>query len=206
MIASMPLRAELVAPGRTALVTQECQGGVVGPQARLADLSEAARKEAIPNIARLVPAARSAGVRVVHCLAHRRPDGLGANSNARLFRATTGVDLDPDSPGGQVIPELGPEPGDLLLGRLHGIGPMWGTDLDIILRNLGVATVVVVGVSVNVAIPNLVMDAVNAGYQVVVPRDAVAGVPQEYCDAVIDNTLALLSTITSTGELLRTWS
>ena len=57
---------------------------------------------------------------------------------------------------------------------------MGGTDLDAILRNLGVSTIVAVGVSLNIAIPNLVMDAVNKGCRVVLPRDAVAGYPAEY--------------------------
>ena len=74
-----------------------------------------------------------------------------------------------------------------------------------ILRNLGVTTIVAVGVSLNVAIPNLVMDAVNAGYRVVLPRDAVAGIPAEYGDAVIDNTLALLATVTTTDDLIEAW-
>jgi biuret amidohydrolase len=93
----------------------------------------------------------------------------------------------------------------VVLTRSHGIGPMGGTDLDAILRNLGVSTIVAVGVSVNVAITNLVMDAVNAAYQVVVPRDAVAGVPADYATAIIDNTLSLLATITNTDDLLRAW-
>ena len=63
-----------------------------------------------------------------------------------------------------------------------------------------------VGVSVNIGLTNLVMDAVNLGYQVVVPRDAVAGLPKEYADAVIDNTLALLATLTTTDELVDVWS
>jgi hypothetical protein len=50
------------------------------------------------------------------------------------------------------------------------------------------------------------MDAVNAAYRVVVPRDAVAGIPTEYGNAIIDNTLSLLATITSTDDLLQTWS
>jgi biuret amidohydrolase len=56
-----------------------------------------------------------------------------------------------------------------------------------------------------VAITNLVMDAVNAAYQVVVPRDAVAGVPADHATAIIDNTLSLLATITNTDDLLRAW-
>ncbi|MGH3968033.1 MAG: cysteine hydrolase [Mycobacterium sp.] len=202
----MPLK-DLAAPGHTAIVTQECQGAVVGPNAGLAVLATEARRVALPNIVRLLPAARAAGVRVVHCLVQRRPDGLGANRNAKIFAIGRGdVDIGPGTAGATLLPELGPDPADLVLSRWHGVGPMGGTDLDAILRNLGVSTVVVVGVSLNIAIPNFVMDAVNAAYRVVVPRDAVAGIPQEYGDAVIDNTLSLLATITTTEDLLAAWT
>lgn len=198
--------ADLVAPGHTAIVTQELQGAVVGPDAGLRLLADAARREALPNIARLLPAARDAGVQVVHCLVQRRADGLGSNHNARLFAAgRREVAIAPGSPGATLLAEFGPEPADLELRRWHGVGPMGGTDLDAVLRNLGVSTIVAVGVSLNIAIPNLVMDAVNAGYQVVLPRDAVAGVPAEYGDAMIANTLSLLATVTTTDALLQTW-
>ena len=197
---------ELVAPGHTAVVTQECQGAIVGPDAALAALADEARREALPNIARLLPVARAAGVSVVHCGVQRRPDGLGSNHNARIFAfGAAGVDISPGSPGTELVPELDSQPSDLVLHRWHGIGPMGGTDLDSILRNLGVSTVVAVGVSVNVAITNLVMDAVNAAYRVVVPRDAVAGIPTEYADAIVDNTLSLLATVTTTDKLIETW-
>lgn len=202
-----PDLAEIAAPGHTAIVTQECQGAVVGPDAGLKVLAEEARREAVPNIARLLPAARTAGVTVVHCLVQRRPDGRGANHNAKIFRmsGTAGDAIAPGTPGAELLPELGPEPSDVVLRRWHGIGPMGGTDLDAVLRNLGVSTIVAVGVSVNVAITNLVMDAVNAAYRVVVPRDAVAGIPTDYSNAIIDNTLSLLATITTTDELIDTW-
>lgn len=205
----MPRRslAELVAPDRTAVVTQECQGAVVGPDAGLVELAAEARREAVPNLARLLGAARGSGVRVVHCLAHRRPDGQGSSHNAPLFAAALrlGLEMEPGTPGGSVLPELGPEPTDVVLTRLHGIGPMAGTDLDVVLRNLGVRTIVATGVSVNVAITNLVMDAVNLGYDVVLPRDAVAGVPADYATSIIDNTLSLLCTVTTTDDLLAAW-
>ncbi|OBI84850.1 cysteine hydrolase [Mycobacterium sp. E740] len=196
---------EIAAPAHTAIVTQECQGAVVGPDAGLKALAEEARREAVPNIERLLPAARNAGLRVVHCLVQRRPDGQGANHNAKIFTIGSGVAITPGTPGAELLPELGPRPSDVVLRRWHGIGPMGGTDLDAVLRNLGVSTIVAVGVSVNVAITNLVMDAVNAAYRVVVPRDAVAGIPTEYSNAIIDNTLSLLATITTTDELIDTW-
>ena len=205
-----PQLAELAAPGHTAIVTQECQGAVMGPQAGLAMLAQEARRVALPNIVRLLPAARAAGVRVVHCVVQRRPDGLGANHNAKIFAIGRGpgtdrVDITPGTPGATLLPELGPEPTDLVLSRWHGIGPMGGTDLDAVLRNLGVSTIVVVGVSLNIAIPNVVMDAVNAAYRVVVPSDAVAGIPAEYGEAIINNTLSLLATITTTDDLINAW-
>lgn len=202
-----PDLATLIAPERTAIVTQECQGAVMGPNAGLAVLAAEARREALPNIVRLLPAARSAGVRIVHCLVQRRLDGLGSNHNARLFAgAGKGVDITPGSEGATLLPELGPEPGDVTLTRWHGVGPMGGSDLDAVLRNLGVSTIVAVGVSLNIALPNLVMDAVNAAYTVVLPRDAVAGYPAEYGEAVIANSLSLLSTVTTTDELIATWA
>jgi hypothetical protein len=89
--------ADIVAPAHTAIVTQECQGAVVGPNAGLAVLAEEARREAVPNIERLLPAARDAGVKVVHCLVQKRADGLGANHNAKIFAIGRGVDIIPGS-------------------------------------------------------------------------------------------------------------
>jgi nicotinamidase-related amidase len=202
-----PSLLNLLNPATTALVTQECQGGVIGPQAGLPMLADEARREAIPNIATLLDAARAAGVSVVHCLIQKRADNRGSNTNARLFMAgkSFSADLTPGSPGASVLPEFGPDLSDLILTRTHGVGPMAGTDLDPVLRNLGVKTIVGVGVSVNIAIQNFVMDAVNRSYQFVLPRDAVAGFPREYADAVIDNTLALLTTVTTTDAVVDAW-
>ena len=83
---------------------------------------------------------------------------------------------------------------------------MGGTDLDAVLRNLGVTTIVGIGVSVNIGMIDFAFDAVNAGYQFVMPRDAVAGVPEDYADAVLDNTLSLVATLPSTDDVLAAWS
>lgn len=202
-----PDLAALLAPAHTALVTQECQNGVIGEGAALPELAAAARRELIPNVARLAAAARAAGVAVVHCVAARRADGRGSNTNARLFMAMRKlpVALLPGSREVEVLPEIGVEDGDVVLTRLHGLGPMGGTDLDAVLRNLGVRTVVGVGVSLNVGMLDFAMDAVNAGYQFVLPRDAVAGVPQDYAEAVLEHTLSLIATLVTTDEVLTAW-
>jgi nicotinamidase-related amidase len=199
--------AALLDPAIAAVVTQECQEGVIGEGAPLAELAAAARATVVPNGARLVRAARAKGVPVVHCVAARREDGLGSNTNARLFAAMRqhGVALVPGSRAVEVVEEFGVAPADVVLTRLHGLGPMGGTELDAVLRNLGVRTVVGIGVSLNVGMLSLAMDAVNAGYQFVLPRDAVAGVPAEYADAVIEHTLSLLATVVTTDDVVAAW-
>lgn len=175
-----PDLAALVAPVHTALVLQEVQNGVIGEPSVLPALAEAARAvDLVEHCARLAAAARSAGVPVVHCTAETRADGRGANRNARLFAGvrTAKVRLLPGSDAVRVPEAVGVDPADIVLSRLHGLGPMTGTQLDAVLRNLGVRTVVGAGVSVNIGITNLAFDAVNRGYQVVLPTDAIAGVP-----------------------------
>lgn len=190
----------LVDPSHTALITSEVQRGVVGAGSTLPELAAAA-DPVIATIGRLAAVARTAGVRVIHCTAARRPDGFGSNRNARLFGAVRGSVLKPD-----VVDEVGVEEEDLVLTRYHGLSPMGNTDLDPILRNAGITTIIVTGVSVNIAVTNLTFDAVNAGYQVVIPRDAVAGLPADYVDAVFTNTLSLVATLTTADALTAAWS
>jgi biuret amidohydrolase len=201
--------ATLVAAEHTALVLQEVQNGVVGSPSALPALADAAAAvDLIANCARLARAARSVGVPVLHCTAETRDDGRGGNHNARLFAGVqkSPVRLTPGTDAVRVPDEIGVAPEDLLLPRYHGLGPMTGTQLDPILRNLGVTTIVGVGVSVNIGMTNLALDAVNRGYQIVLPRDAMAGVPSDYAQAVIDNTLALVATISTTDAVIAAWT
>lgn len=199
--------SELLDPGHTVLVTQECQNGVIGTDAALPQLAAIAREAMIPNAARLAAVARETGVPVVHCVAARRADGKGSNTNARLFHGMlkTPVALLPGTDAVEVIPEIGVDERDVVLTRLHGLGPMGGTDLDPVLRNLGARTIVGIGVSVNVGMIDFAFDAVNAGYQFVMPRDAVAGIPEDYADAVLDNTLSLVTTLCTTDDVIAAW-
>jgi nicotinamidase-related amidase len=68
-----------------------------------------------------------------------------------------------------------------------------------------VTTVVATGVSVNLGVLGLAIEAVNLGYRVAVVTDAVAGVPREYGRAVIDNTIALLATRVAVDDVIAAW-
>ncbi|MEV6777233.1 cysteine hydrolase [Streptomyces syringium] len=199
---------ELLDPATTVLLTVECQRGVVGPDSALPELAAVARASgALGNVARLVEGAHAAGVQVVHAIAERRPDGRGASRNTRLFRAAERLPVQ-QLTGTLAVRVAEPIPvgeDDLVVRRLHGLSPLAGTGVDALLRNLGCRTLIVTGVSANVAIPNAVFDAVNLGYTAVVPADAIAGVPADYTAAMVRHTLALVATMTTTDAVLRGW-
>jgi nicotinamidase-related amidase len=200
---------DLVQPGRAALLLQEVQNGVVGDESSLPALAEAGRKIGlIQHVARLAGAARHAGVLVVHCTAENLPNGFGMNRNARLFAGArkAGAANQPGSRSVQPVDEVGVGPADIVLPRYYGLSPLTCTPLDTLLRNDGISTVVLTGVSLNVAIPNLVFDAVNLAYQVVLVRDAVAGVGDGYGEQLIANSLGLLATVVETADLEAVWS
>jgi nicotinamidase-related amidase len=187
---------------RTAIITSECQRGAVGDDALWPELRIAA-VPILPNIARILAVSRSAGVPIVHLVAVRRTDMLAASLNAPLFEVSVRKrSLVKGTAAAELVPELGPEPSDLVIEKTHGLGSVRSTGLDNVLRNLGVDTVVVGGVSLNVAIPALAFEAVNLGYRVIVPSDAVAGVPAEFARDVLRHSLSLVATITSTDELI----
>ncbi|MER6065187.1 cysteine hydrolase [Streptomyces sp. NPDC001792] len=197
--------SELLDPASTVLLTVECQQGVVGTDSALPELAREARSSgALRNVARLVAAAHETGVQVVHAIAERRPDGRGASRNARLFRAAERLPVQQlsGSTAVRVAPPIEVAEEDVVVRRLHGLSPIHGTDVDALLRNLGCRTLIVTGVSANVAIPNAVFDAVNLGYTAVVPADAIAGVPADYTPAMIRHTLALVATVVTTDEVL----
>ncbi|MFI5687019.1 cysteine hydrolase [Streptomyces sp. NPDC051636] len=204
-MASYEQLGELLEPTSTVLLTVECQQGVVGPDSALPDLAGEARSSgALGNIARLVSAAHDSGVQVIHAVAERRPDGRGAGRNARLFRAAERLPVQqlPGTTAVRVAAPIEVTEEDIVVRRLHGLSPVHGTEVDALLRNLGCRTLIITGVSVNVAIPNAVFDAVNLGYTALVPRDAIAGVPSDYTPAMIRNTLALVATVATTDEVL----
>ena len=206
--------ASLVDPASTAVLTMELQRGVVGPNAMMRALADqVAAAGTVRAAGDVCEAARRAGVRVVHCVVQTRADGAGGAVNCRILgladklRRERGIDPTlAGSDGARLVAELGEDPRDLVSVRGHGLTPFTSTSLDQTLRNLGVTTVVATGVSVNVGVMGLCLSAVDLGYQVVVVRDAVAGVPADYAESVIENSLAMVATVVTSVELLEAWT
>jgi nicotinamidase-related amidase len=199
---------ELAVPGKAAILTMEVQRGVVGDLASMRALADMLEAQGIPKrLGGLLEGARAVDLPVIHCRAAFRRDRRGSFRNVPMVNHLL---KNPDhivlgSPEAEVIPELGPEESDLDSVRLHGMSPFYGTSLDPMLRSLGVSTVIATGVSLNVGIPGLVIEALNRGYHVVLVRDCVTGYPAEYAEMVLEHSLARITTQTTAAELRALW-
>lgn len=202
----MPVElTELLEPGSWAVLTMELQRGVVGDCSSFPELAAAvAQERVVEHTARLLAAARGHGAPVVHCTAGFTADRRGSPANAPLITAMLRrpEHLLEDTAATELVPELGAEATDLRSHRRHGVAPFGGTDLHATLQGLGVRTVVACGVLLNLGIVGLCVEAVDLGYYVVVPRDTVAGIPGGYGQAVLDNTVSLVATLTTVDDLI----
>lgn len=186
----------------------ELQRGVVGDLATMPALVDAARERGVlPAAGRLVDGARRAGVPIVHARVRWSADRVGTPLCTPLMTmlARRPEQMLEDTEAVELVPELGDTSTDQHSWRRHGLTPFVNTDLDPVLRSLGVSTVVAVGVSLNVGVLGLCLGATDLGYRAVVPTDAVVGVPLDYGDAVLANSVAMVATLTTVDELLARW-
>ena len=198
----------ILAPRHSALLVFECQEGVIGSQSHLPGLAAAAGAgDMVRNITSLLDAARSSSAGVFYCKISKRPDGVGDPFNTPLAirmraenpSATAGLDL------GDIVPELEPQESDVVVCREHGLTGFYESGLDAFLRNTGVRTVVITGVSVNIGVMGTAIEAVNRGYTVVVPTDCVAGDPPEYAEQALRYTLRNLAFLSTSAEVRSAW-
>jgi nicotinamidase-related amidase len=181
-----------------AVLTMELQRGVMGDLASFPELAAAAtERDIVTHAAELLTAVRSIGRPVVHCTAEFRADRAGTVTNTPLHTTLLRrpEHLLEGTPATELVPGLGTETSDYVSARRHGVSPFTGTPLHDLLQQHGVHVVLVTGVSLNLGVLGLCVEAVNLGYQVVVASDAVVGVPIEYGDAVLQTSVAVVAAV-----------
>jgi nicotinamidase-related amidase len=197
------LTAESLA--NAALIVNECQIAMTDPGAGHNDglAAEAASRDIINRIAALSKGFRAAGRPVFYTTIVPRKDYAGFNANCVLLGMLKkqGVVV-AGSPVVALNPGLQPEDNDFVSERIHGLSPFHGTELEPTLRNMGVDTVVVTGVSTNIGVPGACLEAINRGFQVIVAEDCTAGAWPEAHEFQVTHTLPLLSTVVSSEDLL----
>jgi len=200
--------ADIIRPSSTAILCMEMQRGVVGDLSNLNTLRRIVEGAGMPgHLSELVNAGRIAGVGIAYCnFVRRRDDELNAY-NCRILARLRRYEghLVEGSASAELIPELSVEPGDVVSERSHGMSPFTGTGLDGRLRDKGVKTIIATGVSLNVGVVGMTIEAVGLGYDVVIPSDCVSGFPQDYADAVLANCLGAMATIVESPEIIAGW-
>lgn len=131
-----------------------------------------AAEEIVPRVARLLEAARRLGVPVIHVIDSHVP---GVDAEFRLW----GPHAVKGSKESRIVEELGPREGDYIVEKRRYDGFVY-TDLDLLLRELGVDTVIVTGIHTHICVQQTVMGAFYRGYRVIVPVDCVAAASEEW--------------------------
>ena len=188
-----------------ALVVCECQRGVLDRSlAIFPGLAEQAEERGmLANISRLASAFRVTGLPVVHAHVAHRPDFGGVVANSMITaRSIKSGSMRAGTPDVEPMEGAVPEPSDYISLRHSGLGMWYGTDLDATLRGLRVETIVLSGVSTNVALFGGALGAVDRGYKAVIAEDATAGAAADLHAWMITNTLPLLGTISTVDEIV----
>jgi nicotinamidase-related amidase len=137
---------------------------------------------------RVLEAARRAGLTVIHTREGHRPDLTDAPPS-KLRRGGLEVGIGDRGPMGRVlvrgehghdiIPELYPLPGEPVIDK-PGKGSFYDTDLDLILKNRGIRTLIVCGVTTEVCVHTTVREANDRGYECAVLSDCVGSYFPEF--------------------------
>jgi len=194
-----------VDPATTAVVTLEVQENLLLPERAMIP-GLAAHAQAIgliDRLATLFAGARRIGVPVLYVTDQRRADGLGAADNLMVDRSIAGPRRQLGH--GPIVTELTPQADDITIAREHGMTGFYTTPLDAYLRNLCVRTVIITGVSANIAVNGTAIEAMNRGYRVVVPSDCIAGDPPEYVEQLLRYTIRNVALVAPIAQVLEYW-
>ena len=185
-------------PAATALVVIDMQRDFLEPGGFGAALGNDVTRLApsIPATARLLAACRRAGMLVLHTRECHAPDladcppakrGRGAPRLRIGDPGPMGRILVRGEPGAEIIPELAPAPGEVVIDK-PGKGAFHATGLDAILRNRGVTHLLFAGVTTEVCVQTTMREANDRGYTCLLAEDATESYVPEFKQA----TLAML--------------
>lgn len=125
----------------------------------------------IPRIGELIKAAHAASVPVIHvCDAHIK--GVDKELDVWGDHAIRG------SKGAEIITELAPEGGDIVILKRRYSG-FFQTDLQLLLEELNIGTLIVCGLQAHLCVRHTAADAFQWGYKVVIPDDGVEAFTEE---------------------------
>ena len=173
---------------------------------RIKSVAEA--NNCVPNMLRVLDAARNAGVRIFYALHHRYRAGdyetwkyiapiQKAGLNSKVFADGTW--------GGEICSEFKPQAGEIVAQEHWCSSGFANTDLDLQLKKHGIHQLIVVGLIAHTCVEATVRYAAELGYDVTVVKDAIADYSDREMDAALEvNIPNYASAIVSTAEIVET--
>jgi ureidoacrylate peracid hydrolase len=198
----------VIDPAKCALLIIDMQNSFVEPGA----VYEAPNaRRIIPNINRLARAARQKNIPIVWTQSDHSPPGGGLilqkhpviREEQELWRGHRSFEIYAGSgrPGATEPEMVQPQPGDLRVVK-HKFDAFFGTDLDMLLGNLGKDTVIITGIATEVCCESTARSAFFREYKVVFLRDANEALDPRQQEPAFERLDFLFARVITTEELL----
>lgn len=167
----MPYQVNIIHPSAAVLLVIDMQNDFV---ASGAPMEKADARAMVPTLKKAIQFCRSAGLRVVYTTHTHRRDGSDMGLFSQLYQPIGARNaLIDGTPGATVYPDLEPEPSEIVIKK-HRYSAFFGTDLDLILREWGIETVIISGTTTEACCHATARDAMFLNYNVVFLSDATA--------------------------------
>jgi gluconolactonase len=191
-------------PKSAAMVIQDMQNDTIIEGGAFADSGapeHAKSQNVVQNVKELAAAARKAGVPVIHIWYIVEQGATGLKQNAPLFQGVKeGNGLVRGSWGAAPAEGLEPQSGDHVVEKMRMNG-FYETRLDILLRGLGVETLIITGAWTNMSIEHTARHAADAGYRVVVASDGTSTVSDEWHHAALSYAMQNVGVVATCDEI-----
>ena len=165
----MGYQVDRLDPSRTAMIVVDMQNDFVAEGAGLRSLQAA---NMVPTLAKTLEECREKGIRIIYTAHVHRKDGSDMGLFDDLYPPiASGASLVDGTKGADIFDALAPAPGEHVIKK-HRYSGFFGTDLDIILREWGIETVVISGTTTENCCHATARDAMFRNYKVVFLSDA----------------------------------
>ena len=193
-------------PARTALVLIEFQNEFASPGGVLHDAVAGVMESTsmLENTVTLAEKARAAGVTVMHAPITFAP-GYGELSRhpyGILKGVVDGNAFVKGTWGAEIIDDLAPAEGDILIEGKRGLDTFASTNLDFILRSKGIDTIILGGFLTNCCVESTMRSGYENGFRVITLTDCTAATSQEEHDNALRYDYPMFSTPVSSEEIL----
>lgn len=159
----MPYRCETFDPTKTVVIVVDMQNDFVAEGAKLRSAQAAAM---VPRLAETLDTCREKGIRIIYTAHVHRRDGSDMGLYDDLYPPIAdGSSLIDGTPGAEVFAELTPKDGEHTIKK-HRYSGFFATDLDLILREWGIDTVVITGTTTDNCCHATARDAMFRNYRV----------------------------------------